>query len=326
MLISGVLLVIGLVILVKGADIFVDSSVGVAETLKMPKMLIGLTIVAIGTALPEITVSAIAATNGQTSMATGNLVGSNVFNLIAILGICGLIAPFDVSVKKIYKNFILSIIIACIILVIFLFGGTYINPWGSAALIVLFFAYMSYNIYESKKEKKALPEKLNVSPEIVELADVLLQTSRSKRNMAKNIVLVIIGVTMVVGGAQLAVDNAVSIAQNLGVTERVIGLTILAIGTSLPEFVTSIVAFKKGEGDLAMGNIIGSNIINLTLILGLVGVISPITIGTEYIFDISVLIIGSLLTLFFITTGKRLVRPEGGVLLAVYIGYLVFLL
>ena len=322
MLLAILLLIIGLAILVKGADIFVDASVGIAETLNVPKIMIGLTIVAIGTATPEITVSVIAARSGQTSMALGNLIGSNVFNLIAILGICGLISPFQVSVKTIAKDFMLSILVAGVVMLLFFGGHDYISPWVAGSLMVFFLGYIGLNLYKNGKEKQ------QESIEAIEAieADHLAANRRSQRRTKTNSLLVVLGIAMVVGGAQLAVDHAVFIAAYLGVEERVIGLTILAIGTSLPEFVTSIVAFKKGEGDLAMGNIIGSNILNLTFVLGLVGVISPIAIETAYLFDTAVLIVGSLLTFLFIFTGKKVVRLEGALLVAIYVGYLYLLI
>ncbi|MCL2592551.1 MAG: calcium/sodium antiporter [Defluviitaleaceae bacterium] len=303
-----ILMLVGLILLIKGSDIFVDASSNIARKLKVPPILIGLTIVAFGTGAPEIVISISSARNGLSGLAMGNLIGSNVFNLIFILGICSLIGPFVVEFKKFYKEFLFSILAAIAVMTMLIFSYDYITRLASAALLVVFAIYMFMIIKQNLKSK----------PEEEE------ETQNFKlKPLWLSSLLVLLGLGMILYGADLVVDGAVFIAETFGISERVIGLTIIAAGTSLPELSISIFAFKKGRGDLAIGNIIGSNVFNLLFIMGLTGVITPLTVDPALIIDSVVLLVGSLITLVFLYTGKKMIRLEGVALLAIYFGYMV---
>ncbi|MCL1925168.1 MAG: calcium/sodium antiporter [Defluviitaleaceae bacterium] len=303
-----ILMIVGLVLLIKGSDLFVEASSNIAKKLKVPPILIGLTIVAFGTAAPEIVISISSARSGLSGLAMGNLIGSNVFNLIFILGVCSLIGPFVVDFKKIYKEFLFSVFAAIAVLTMLIFSYDYITRLASGVLLVVFAIYMFMIIKQNLKTKEE---------------EVETEASKKLKPVWLSLLLILVGLGMILFGADLVVDSAVFIAETFGISDRVIGLTIIAAGTSLPELSISIFAFKKGRGDLALGNIIGSNVFNILFILGLTGVITPLAVDPALIIDSAVLLIGSLITLLFLYTGKKMIRFEGIALLAIYFGYMI---
>ena len=304
-------LFLGLILLVKGADVFVDASSGLARWFKIPSIIIGLTVVALGTSIPEIVVSVSAALSGTSDMAIGNVIGSNTFNILLIMGVCAFVMPLSIDIKKILKDFSISMVAATILLFMKLYFIDVIPRSASFVLLALFCVYIFIFI------KNALRDKNKPNHSIEKEGD------EKQKTPIFNIMIIVIGVSVIVFGGQLTVSNAVSMAESFGVSERVIGLTILAIGTSLPELVTSIVACKKGQVDLALGNIIGSSIFNILLILGLTGVILPLNIDRSIIFDILFLLFASVVFLLFSYTGKKLVRAEGFLMVALYVLYMI---
>ncbi|MCL1884832.1 MAG: calcium/sodium antiporter [Defluviitaleaceae bacterium] len=310
MLLQSALLIIGFALLIKGADIFVSASVGIAERLNVSKIIIGLTIVAMGTAAPEIVIAVTASIRGSNALAIGNVVGSNSFNLMMIIGLCAIIKPMAVKVNEISKDFWISIIAATLLLVLKFLSGDFIPRAGSLLLLVIFAIYMFFLI------RKALKSKAESDDEL----------PKTTRKMPILIFFSILGLALIIAGGHLTVESAVYIAGAMNVSERIIGITIIAVGTSLPELLICLVACKKGENEFALGNIIGSNIINILLILGLSGIISPLDIGGGFIFDTFFLIAGSLITLVFVYTNKRIARAEGFFMVLLYLGYMSFAL
>lgn len=311
------LLAIGFVLLIKGADFFVDGSAGVARFFKVPGVIIGLTIVAMGTSAPELAVSISAGISGSNAIAVSNVVGSNIFNLLAVLGVCAMMKelPVDVGIKK--RDYPISLVATLILLVL---GGNLVLTgksraihdvtaeagklfrWNGMVLIVLFILYIAYTIYLAKKSK--------------------INEEREKIPMWQCLVFILLGLAAIVVGGQLVVNHAKSLALAWGMSETLVGLTIVAIGTSLPELVTSIVASSKGQNGMAVGNVVGSNIFNLLLILGVSSTIHPITISMASFVDLGLLLGLSLLAYAFVCTGRKINRWEGLIMLAMYAGYM----
>ncbi|MCL1823989.1 MAG: calcium/sodium antiporter [Oscillospiraceae bacterium] len=307
------LLILGFILLIKGADAFVNSSVGIAKRFKIPSVIIGLTVVAFGTSAPEMVVSITASVRGSNALAISNVIGSNIVNLLFVVGLCAMIKSMRVKIHELAKDFWFSILAAALLLGIRFFSGETFPRMGSAALLVIFIIYMVILIRQTLKSK---------NPEITESGE----EAKKQRPLPVIILLTVLGCAAVVAGGQLAVDSAVKIAAAIGISERIIGLTIVAIGTSLPELATSLVACKKCETDIALGNVIGSNIFNLLLVLGSAGVISPLVFDKELIFDTVVLIAGSLIVLLFSYTRKRITRGEGTVMVLMYAVYMTFIM
>ena len=308
-----VLLVAGFVLLIKGADILVDASVGIAKRFKIPNVVIGLTIVAMGTSMPEMVVSISAAIKGANTMAVGNAVGSNIFNLLLVLGLCSLFKPIPIKFKDIARDYWLSVGAAVFLLVIVVVFKNSIPRLGALALFVAFVAYMVVLVRQALKNRNE-----GAQTEAGEGGD-------TQKPLLKSVFFAVLGIGLIVAGGQLTVINATNIAITIGITERVIGLTIIALGTSLPELVTSLVAIKKGADGIAVGNVVGSNIFNIMLVLGLSGTIKPLTIDGNLAIDIAVLILGSLAVLPLAVSGKKLVRFEGLFMVLIYAAYMVFL-
>lgn len=304
------ILIIGFVLLIKGADFFVDGSSSVAKRLKVPSMIIGLTIVAMGTSLPECAVSVTASMSNNNALAVSNVVGSNLFNLMVVCGVCTLFVPLAVSTDTLKKEFPFSIICAALLLVFGLDGM--LGRVDSAIFIVLFAAYLGWMIYLALQARnKALSED---NDEEIKLLPVW-----------QCIVYIVGGAAAIKFGGDFVVEGATAIATMLGLSQNLIGLTIVALGTSLPELVTSIVAARKNEIDMALGNVIGSNIFNILLVLGIAGVISPVAIIAENLIDTFILIVVSTLVWIFAWKKKELVKWQGIVMLAIYTAYLVYI-
>lgn len=297
------LLVLGFILLIKGADFFVDGSSKLAKYFRIPSVVIGLTLVAIGTSLPELAVSLTAALKHSSDLSVSNIIGSNLFNLFVILGITSLFKPViaESSIHKDYKISILSALSLLVIILLYHFiSGIYMIGRIGGIFLLLFLVYYVGDMIR------------NLS--------IVKESSRDRFEI-KNVILIIIGIFMIVLGGELTVNHAVMIAKELGLSERFIGLTIVAIGTSLPELCTSLVALLKGENDIAVGNILGSNIFNILLILGTSSFISPLLIHIESIIDLMIFIIGSIFVLLFLFNDLKISRKEGLVMLFLYLSY-----
>lgn len=313
MILQIVLLVIGLLLLVKGADWLVEGASTVARKKRVSDLAIGLTIVAFGTSAPELVVNVVASVQNHQDIVFGNVIGSNNFNLFAILGIAGLITPLAVQSSTVYKEIPISFIAAILLFVLvngFLFGGEILSRTGGMILLVFFALFLLY-VY---KQLKMDPEKAEVKT-----ADM---------SGAKVWGLIIIGLAGLIIGGRLVVTSAVDMATAMGVSEKLIGLTIVAAGTSLPELATTVVAALKKNNDIAVGNIIGSNIFNIFFILGVSAVVRPIPFDTVFNTDLYLLFGGTiLLFLMMFTFGKKqLDRWEAGILLAIYVAYTIYLI
>ena len=300
-----IFLIIGFLLLIKGADLFVDGASGIAKKLGVPAVIIGLTIVSLGTSAPELAVSISASLKGSNDITMGNVLGSNLFNLLAALGCTAIVAPLVIK-KHIIKNDFIVNLIATFILYVFTFTGLIgsknsLSRIDGAVLVLMCITYIIYLIYTVKRSNKKEDEVALTA----EFEDFEEQNIKSPNSTVKNIILSIVGVIGIILGGKIVVDSASAIALGLGLSEKLVGLTIVAIGTSLPELVTSLVAAKKGENDIALGNILGSNTFNILLILGLSSVISPITIAASLSIDLIFLIIVTLIIGALIFLNKK---------------------
>lgn len=307
-----VLLLLGFVLLIKGADFFVDGSSSVAKLLKVPSIIIGLTVVAFGTSMPEASVSVTAALQGQNGLAISNVLGSNLFNLLVVLGASALMSPVAANPNVIKKEFPFSIIITVLLAVLcmepWLSDAYELGRFGGVLLLVLFIAFVVWQI------KGALKARHEDEGEEVETLPAW-----------KSGLFIIGGIAGIVFGGDLVVDSATVIAENFGFSQTFIGLTIVAMGTSLPELVTSVVAAKKGENDLALGNVVGSNIFNILLILGASAAICPIAVEPVAIIDMIILIVLSILGYFLTKSKEELSKKEGIIFFVLYAVYFLYI-
>lgn len=267
-----ILLFIGFILLIKGADIFVDGASNIAKYFGVPSLIIGLTIVSIGTSAPEAAVSITAALNGSNGIALGNVIGSNIFNTTLVVGFCALVRTIKVKKDTISREFPF-LIISSIICAYLVYNGGVVSRFDGLILLIFFVAFMAYIITFALKNRTEVTEttkNIKIFPSIISS---------------------LIGVVAIIFGGELVVNSATEIAEIFGLSQTVIGLTVVAIGTSLPELVTSIVAATKGESDIAIGNVIGSNIFNMLFILGSTTVIMPISAPPTAIFDVSIFIV-----------------------------------
>lgn len=314
-----VLLIVGFAALIKGADFFVDGSASIARTFKVPGVIIGLTIVAMGTSAPELAVSTSAALSGSNEIALSNVVGSNLFNLLMVLGVCAVIRPIPIDKSILKRDFPFSIFITLGLLLalgIPVLTGADLSktamldsvseisrPIG-IVLLVLFVAYITVLIVLAKKNKT-------------------VESEEKPLPVWKALLLIVVGLACIVLGGQLVVNNARDIAAAFGMSETLIGLTVVAMGTSLPELVTSIVASRKGENGMAVGNVVGSNLFNLLLILGVSGTIHPIAVNLASVFDLCILLVMSVAAYLFSLT-KNISRVEGAAMVLLYASTVVF--
>jgi len=319
MLSSIAILLLGFVLLIKGADIFVDASVAIAKRFNLPNVIIALTIIAMGTSAPEVVISATSALGGYNEIAVGNIIGSNIFNLIFVVGICAVIKAFEVNFKEVSRGFWISILSATALLLMWFIFPYEVPRLASVGLLVAFSGYIMMLIKQVLRNKEEqVDEEENKGEE----------ESINQKPLYVSIGFAVAGLALIILGGDLTVDHAVNIAYVVGISERVIGLTIIAIGTSLPELVTSIIACKRGETSIAVGSMVGSNIFNILFVLGIAGVITPLVINDTLLPDLIVLIVGSLLTLFFVYTNRRVSRFEGSIMVTLYlayIGYVIFI-
>lgn len=304
---SVVLLVIGFVLLIKGADFFVEGSSSVAKMLKVPSIIIGLTIVAMGTSLPECAVSITASMTNNNALAVSNAVGSNIFNLMVVCGFCALFNPLVVSKDTLKKEFPFSMVCAVLLLVCG-YIGMELGRMDGVILLVLFIAFLVWMV------RSALKARANAGDEEYEVLPVW-----------KCIIFILGGIVAIKFGGDFVVEGASTIAAKMGLSQNLIGLTIVACGTSLPELVTSVVAAKKNELDMALGNVIGSNIFNILFVLGIAATISPIAFIMENVIDIVILIVMSLIVWIFGWTKQRLSKTEGIIMLVMYAAYLIYI-
>ncbi|MBQ8599468.1 MAG: calcium/sodium antiporter [Oscillospiraceae bacterium] len=302
---SYVLLLVGFVLLIKGADFFVEGSSSVAKLLKVPSVIIGLTIVAMGTSAPEAAVSITAGLNGSNAIALGNVIGSNIFNLLMVLGICALFHAVPVEKSFIKRDFPMAIGSA-VLLLIFGYTGGVVDRVEGIILLALFIGFLVLMVVSALKNRQEEEEIKVLSP-------------------LMSIVYIVGGLVAVVFGGDMVVDSATAIAQSLGLSENFIALTIVAMGTSLPELVTSVVAAKKGEVGLAVGNVVGSNIFNILLILGMSCALTPIAFAMESVIDTLVCIVVHIVMYVFCISGKEINRKEGIISIAIYLAYMVSL-
>lgn len=311
MLKAVLILLVGFVLLIKGADFFVDGSSSVAKRLRVPSIIIGLTIVAMGTSLPEFAVSVTASIANNNELAVSNAVGSNIFNLLVVGGCCAMFSPLRIKTKTLKEEFPLSILCAVLLLVLGLIGMS-LGIFDGIILVAIFIAYILWMILSAKKARAGI--------------EVPNDNDNYKILPVWQCLLYIVGGGIAIKfGGDFVVNGASVIAAGLGLSQNLIGLTIVAMGTSLPELVTSIIAAKKKEVDIALGNIIGSNIFNILFVLGLAATISPIAIITENIIDIIFLSVVSLIVYVFAITKKRINKVEGAAMLATYGAYLVYI-
>lgn len=307
------LLVGGFILLVKGADLFVDGACGLSNKLKIPAYVIGLTVVAFGTSLPEAAVSVTASIQGSNEIAIGNVIGSNCFNILVVLGASALFAPVVVKKNLLKRDFpfCLGITILMLVLMTTLGGDQIALTRISGIILLAFFAvFMTISVLSGKKEAKLAESVEEEKP----------------MSLTKCIVLAVVGVAGVIVGGQLTVEGAKSLAEIVGLSEKVIALTVVAVGTSLPELVTSIVAARKKQNDIAVGNVIGSNIFNILFILGASATIGTITTDISAVIDASVLVGIVALTYVFSLAKRSINRVEGIAMILVYVAYTAYLL
>lgn len=315
-----ILLIIGFVLLIKGADFFVDGSSSVAKILKVPTIIIGLTVVAFGTSMPELSVSVTAALRGSNDLAVSNVLGSNIFNLLVVLGCCALVKPVAAKWSLLKKEFPFSILITVILLLVdsdfsimkVLDGnkGFVLGRWAGLLFLILFVLYIYATVksaLRSRAEAKDMEEEeyKTMSP-------------------LKSGIYIVLGLIGIVWGGNLVVDSASNIALTFGWSQTFIGLTIVALGTSLPELVTSVVAARKGENDLAVGNVVGSNIFNILLILGVSSFITPITLDVTAVYDTIILIIASIIVYVSAISKREIQRKEGILFLVCYFAFFLY--
>lgn len=315
MLLNILLIIIGFILLIKGADFLVSGSSKIAKKFHIPEIIIGLTIVSIGTSMPELFVSITSAVEGYSDMALGNVIGSNICNLLLILGLSSVIRPIKFQKETRIIELPLSLLLTIIFWII-CFSNNFISKAEGILLLVLFLGFIIYTIYMGlhgdKSEKKS---------------QEVLKEEKGKFFIFKNIVYIIIGIIALKYGGDFVVDNSVEIAELFNISDAIISLTILAIGTSLPELVTSVTAAIKGNSDIAIGNIIGSNIFNMLLIIGVSAFINPILYNTSYNLEMVILILGILLLSLFpiIPPKNQMNRLNGLIYLIMYVVYMVIL-
>ena len=307
LLIQVVLLVVGFTMLVKGADWFVEGAAGIAVKFGIPQLVVGLTIVAMGTSAPEAAVSITGAMNGAADIAVGNVLGSNILNVLIILGLTGFITNVAIQKSTLMIEMPFMLAITVIFTVVGLNDGN-VGFFDGVILWVLFIAYLSYLFVLAKKGNQDEEDE----PE--------------NRPIWKLILLGVVGAAIVVWGADITVDAATTIAKAVGLSERFIGLTIVALGTSLPELVTSVTAARKGNCDIAIGNIVGSNIFNILFVIGTSSLIIPIIFESTFLLDAIVALASGVLLWIATVRKKMLTRPWAIVMLVAYGGYLAYLL
>ncbi|WP_175287817.1 calcium/sodium antiporter [Salinicoccus roseus] len=312
-----ILLVIGFVLLIKGADYFVEGASNIAVKLNVSPLLVGLTIVALGTSSPEATVAILAALEGSPGVVLGNVIGSNIVNITVVVGLTALIAPLTVQSETVRKEIPFAMLAAIVLMILMAdvalqgAGANIINR-GDGIIILLFFSVFLYYVFEmARKNRSSTVEKVDAD---------------TGESWLKNILFTIGGLAAIIIGGEMVVSSATEIALSLGMSEALVGLTIVAIGTSLPEIMTSVTAALKGKGDMAIGNVVGSNIFNIFFVTGTASTVAPIAAESKLFFDGWVMVGLTVLLLIFSRTHFKIGRREGAVLLLAYITYLVYII
>ena len=317
------LLAVGFAFLVKGADFFVEGSSSIAKKLKVPPIIIGLTIVAMGTSLPETAVSVTASLVQNNELAVSNVVGSNIFNLMFVIGVCSILTPIMVQKATVVRDIPLSLGCALFLLVLGISGlgdkaGMTLGHADGVIFLIVFAGYI-FTMVRSAMKARAAGQKVEI--EGVEECDNMKELS-----YGKSILFLIVGAAAIAFGGDLTVDTASRIAIELGMSQTLVGLTIVSIGTSLPELVTSVVAARKNEVDMAVGNAVGSNIFNILMVLGISSAISPVALIRENIIDIVLLMVFSVMVWIFAGTRKKIERKEGLIMVVVYLVYCAYII
>ncbi len=321
------LLVVGLALLIKGADWFVDGSAGIAGKCKIPPLIIGLTVVAFGTSAPELCVSVASAIKHSTEIAIGNVVGSNIANILLILGVAALIHHLPVTRNSLVLDLPVLLVSSGLLVGLGVWGRA-LEWWDGLIFLGIFAAYLTVLLLKAKKSlKTAGAAALPVQTERTPKGKIARWYAAMREKIWFLIVLTIVGLGLVVGGGTLLVESAKQIAGHFGVSERIIALTVVAIGTSLPELVTSVVAARKGETDIAVGNVIGSNIFNILLIAGISSLVYPLPFTLEGNLIDALVALGAVVLLyaFSLFKGHRIGKIGGAAMLACFAGYYVYL-
>ena len=303
MILTYVLLVVGFVLLIKGADFFVEASSSIAKTLRVPSIIIGLTIVAFGTSMPELAVSTTASLAGNNEIAVGNVIGSNIFNLLVVLGACGAIRPFAVQLRWDYAESV-GVAAALFFMIV---GDHFVSRTEAIILLMLFAFFVAMTV------RDALTNRIEEEEEYKSITPL------------RCAIYIVGGLTAIVCGGDLVVECAKEIALALGMSQTLVGLTVVALGTSLPELVTSVVASRKGENGLALGNVIGSNIFNILMVLGASAAVKPVPVNGLAVVDAACLIVFSLITWLLCRSKLRISRMEGLIMLGMYTVYLIYI-
>ena len=295
----------GFVFLIKGSDFFVEGSSSIASILKIPTIIVGLTIVAFGTSAPEAAVSITSSLTGNNAMAVSNVIGSNLFNLLLIIGICAVLNELNIGRKLLEKDLPFLVAIT-LLLSAFILIDWHIGRIEGIILLILIIAYISYLVYTARKSSEAN------------------YVDKPKLSATKSIIYIIVGFIGIVLGGNFVVNSASNIALAFGMSETLVGLTIVAIGTSLPELVTSVTALKRDENEIVLGNVIGSNIFNILFVLGSSSAISPITLNSNMLIDIVLMIGVTILCYIFARTQDKFDKKEGVILILLFIAYMAF--
>ena len=319
-----IILIVGFILLIKGADIFVDGAAIIARKIGIPAVIVGLTIVSLGTSAPELAVSLISSLKGNNGITIGNVLGSNIFNSLVVLGGTTIVMPLVFKKATIKRDFMINTGVAILVFIL-TFGfmtsdNNGLSRVDGIILLALCVAYVVILVNASKNE--------SIKDEYKEEEEE--EEEEEEGSILKKTILMIVGVVGIVIGGKLVVDSATNIAYSLGMSEKLVGLTIVAIGTSLPELVTSIVAALKGEKEIALGNVLGSNIFNILLILGASATIMPIPVGrplaVDFLFFIGITLFIGLLIFFNKNEEKKLTRGEGILLILLYIAYVAYII
>ena len=305
-MISIILVVVGVALVLWGADRLTDGATALAQRMNVPQIVTGLTVVAMGTSMPEFFVSMVSAIKGTPDLAVGNVVGSNIFNTMFIVGISAAVAPMAISRSAVRKDIPFAVVATLMLSVMCMDGN--ISRTDAGILFALFIVFMVYTLRLARKGAVDVEEK-----------------KKEDLSVVMSSVFIIVGLACLIGGSNLFVNGASAIAKALNVSDAVIGLTVVAMGTSLPELATSVVAARKGRSAMAMGNVIGSNVFNILMILGVTGMITPMQIEGITMTDMGVMLVGMVLVWMFSYTKYKVARWEGFVLAAMFVGYMAWL-
>lgn len=310
-------LIISFILLVKGADFFVDGCVSIARLLRVPDLIIGLTIVAMGTSAPEaaVSISSAVSNSENAGITVGNLLGSNLLNILIILGVSAVIVPISVQSSLLKKDFPLLLGSAIIVPLLFITGGMRGTRFSGFVLEIMFIIFMVWTVINANTSRKTVIDRREDQ-----------QPDEKPLSVPKSIIYAVGGLAVVIGGGQLAVYCAKDIAHEIGISESLIGLTVVALGTSLPELITSVVSARKGKSDLALGNVIGSNLFNILMVMGLSMIIAPFDVTMKNVIDSLCVLAASIICYVFAATRKKIGRAEGMVFILSYAVYLTYII